>query len=194
MLILRVLNSFFLSRPASQSLSCNQFPSYSAPVQEPLVLGRGYWCWAANEDHSSLAHSCLCLVPPSLHVPDRRFSIWRIIERPGLKRTTMLIQFQPPAMCRVSNHQTRLPRATSSLAWNASRDGAQPVPVLLQQAAERRRCWPSGWTPQAEQGASSISTSKPWKLNSGFKQHKMCVLIAPSTACSDIQMTLVFRC
>jgi len=27
-------------------------------------------------------------------------------------------------MCRVANHQTRLPRATSSLAFNASRDGA----------------------------------------------------------------------
>jgi len=36
----------------------------------------------------------------------------------------MIIQFQPPAMCRVANHQTRLPRATSSLALNASRDGA----------------------------------------------------------------------
>ena len=30
----------------------------------------------------------------------------------------------PPAMCRVTNHQTRLPRATFSLALNASRDGA----------------------------------------------------------------------
>uniref|UniRef100_A0A8V1A614 Coiled-coil domain containing 12 n=1 Tax=Gallus gallus TaxID=9031 RepID=A0A8V1A614_CHICK len=48
----------------------------------------------------------------------------RIIERPGLKRTTMLIQFQPPAMCRVANQQPRLPRATSSLALNACRDGA----------------------------------------------------------------------
>ena len=36
----------------------------------------------------------------------------------------MLIQFQPPAVCRVTNHQPRLPRATSSLALNASRDGA----------------------------------------------------------------------
>ena len=33
-------------------------------------------------------------------------------------------QFQPPAMCRVANQQTRLPRATSSLALNACRDGA----------------------------------------------------------------------
>jgi len=39
----------------------------------------------------------------------------RIIEWPGLKRTTMIMEFQPPAMCRVANHQTRLPRATSSL-------------------------------------------------------------------------------
>jgi len=32
-------------------------------------------------------------------------------------------QFQPPAMFRVTNHQTRLPRAISSLALNASMDG-----------------------------------------------------------------------
>jgi len=32
----------------------------------------------------------------------------------------MLIQFQPSAMCRVNNQQTRLPRATSSLALNVS--------------------------------------------------------------------------
>ena len=31
----------------------------------------------------------------------------------------MIIQFQPTAMCRVTNHQTRLPRATPSLAFNA---------------------------------------------------------------------------
>ena len=48
----------------------------------------------------------------------------RILERPGLKRTTMTITFQPPAVCKVANQQTRLPRATSSLALNASRDGA----------------------------------------------------------------------
>jgi len=33
----------------------------------------------------------------------------------------MIIQFQPPAMCRVANHQTGLPRATSSLALNATK-------------------------------------------------------------------------
>ena len=32
--------------------------------------------------------------------------------------------FNPPAMCRVANQQTRLPRATSSLALSACRDGA----------------------------------------------------------------------
>ena len=47
-----------------------------------------------------------------------------IIERPGLKRNTTLIKLQSLAMCRVANQQTRLPRATSSLALNASRDGA----------------------------------------------------------------------
>jgi len=39
-----------------------------------------------------------------------------IIESSRLKRTTMIIWFQPPAMCRVANQQPRLPRATSSLA------------------------------------------------------------------------------
>ena len=48
----------------------------------------------------------------------------RILQWPGWKRTTMLIQFQPPAMCRVANQQPRLPKATSSLALNACRDGA----------------------------------------------------------------------
>jgi len=33
-------------------------------------------------------------------------------------------QFQPSATCRVTNQQPRLPRATSSLASNACRDGA----------------------------------------------------------------------
>ena len=46
----------------------------------------------------------------------------RTIEWPGLKGTTMIIWFQPPAVCRVTNQQTRLPRATSSLALNASRE------------------------------------------------------------------------
>jgi len=55
--------------------------------------------------------------------------LWhRIREWPGLKMTTMPIQFQPPAMCRVANQQTRLPRATSSLALNACRDGASTPP------------------------------------------------------------------
>ena len=57
-------------------------------------------------------------------------SYHRTIEWPGLKRTTMIIEFQPPAMCRVTNQQTRLPRATSSLALNASRDGASTTWVF----------------------------------------------------------------
>jgi len=43
----------------------------------------------------------------------------RVIEWPGLKRATVITESQPPAMCRVSNHQTRLPRAASSLAFLA---------------------------------------------------------------------------
>ena len=48
------------------------------------------------------------------------YTVHRITEWPGLQRTTMLIQFQPPAMCRIANQQPRLP----SLALNACRDGA----------------------------------------------------------------------
>jgi len=43
----------------------------------------------------------------------------------------MTIWFQPPAMCRVTNQQTRLPRATSSLALNASRDGASTASLTI---------------------------------------------------------------
>jgi len=42
----------------------------------------------------------------------------------GWKGPQWSSSFNPPAMCSVANHQTRLPRATSSLALNASRDGA----------------------------------------------------------------------
>ena len=47
----------------------------------------------------------------------------------------MIIEFYP--MCRVANHQTRLPRATSSLALNASRDGGHPVPVCYHTLCEK---------------------------------------------------------
>jgi len=51
-------------------------------------------------------------------------SCHRITEWPGLKRASKITEFQSPAMCRVANHQIRLPRTTSSLAFNVSRDGA----------------------------------------------------------------------
>ena len=68
----------------------------------------------------------------------------RIIEWPGLKRTTMIIEFQPPAMCRVANHQTRLPRATSSLqgclrGWGIHSLLGQPVPVCHHPLCEGMR-------------------------------------------------------
>jgi len=60
----------------------------------------------------------------SIETLGKRSSLGRITEWPGLQKSTMLMQFQPPAMCRVTNQQTRLPRATSSLALNASTDVA----------------------------------------------------------------------
>jgi len=44
-------------------------------------------------------------------------------------------------MCRVANQQTRLPRATSSLALNASRDGASTASLGNLFSASP----PSGW-------------------------------------------------
>jgi len=55
----------------------------------------------------------------------------RTIEWPGLERTTVIISFQPPAMCRVAHQETRLPRATSSLALNACRDGASTTSYII---------------------------------------------------------------
>jgi len=65
----------------------------------------------------------------------------RITEWPGLRRTTIFISFQPPAMCRVANQQPRLPRATSSLALNACRDGASTTSLGNLFSASP----PSGW-------------------------------------------------
>jgi len=52
----------------------------------------------------------------------------------GWKGPQWSSSFNPPAVCRVTNQQTRLPRATSSLALNASRDGASTASLgnLLQ--------------------------------------------------------------
>ena len=47
-----------------------------------------------------------------------RLTIEGITEWPGLKRTTVLIQFQPPAMCRVANQQTRNQTDHQSSCWN----------------------------------------------------------------------------
>ena len=50
--------------------------------------------------------------------------VYYFIEQLGLEGTSMIIQFQPPAMGRDATHYTRLPRASSSLVLNTSRDGA----------------------------------------------------------------------
>ena len=75
--------------------------------------------WSLQQIHIPSIYSQGCQIGLKSHR-----MIESITERPGLQRTTVLIQFQPPAMCRVANQQPRLPRATSSLALNACRDGA----------------------------------------------------------------------
>jgi len=83
---------------------CSWVPTVSSGISPPLP----------PSEHS---------VQHRMHIPEGKLPI-RSIEWPGLKRITTIIWLQPPAMCRVTNQQTRLPRATSSLALNASRDGA----------------------------------------------------------------------
>jgi len=77
----------------------------------------------AAQEHTSLSPDTLPSTTPLLRWINKEIN-HRIIEWPGLKSTTMIISFHPPAMCRDTNQQTRLPRATSSLALHASRDGA----------------------------------------------------------------------
>ena len=47
----------------------------------------------------------------------------------------MIINFKPPAMYRVTNYYTGMPRATSSLAMNASREGASTTSLNLFQCS-----------------------------------------------------------
>ena len=68
----------------------------------------------------------------------------RLIERPGLKRTTNAQTVPTPCYVQGGQHQPRLPRATSSLALNASRDSTsihnllgQPVPVHHHSLSEK---------------------------------------------------------
>jgi len=75
-----------------------------------------------SKPHTEVERNYICCMDKVKLLP--AWHLHRIIEWPGLKRTTVITQFHPPAMCRVTNHQTRLSRATSSLALSASRDGA----------------------------------------------------------------------
>jgi len=80
----------------------------------------------------------------------------------------MLIQFQPPAMCRGTNQQPWLPRATSSLALNACREGAStaslgnlfsasPPSVLLSD------CSRTGWRCPP---TAALRWTQPWRKQS----------------------------
>ena len=82
----------------------------------------------------------------------------RIIERPVLKRTTMIISFQPPAVYRIANQQPRLPRATSSLALNACRDGASTASLGNLFSASP----PSGWKRWVET-SETFPLQQRWK-------------------------------
>jgi len=55
----------------------------------------------------------------------------RITEWPGLKRTTVIIESQPPAMGRVTNHQTRLPRRCPALALPSSEVVCSDYPLAF---------------------------------------------------------------
>ena len=95
---------------------------------------------SAQKSHLISADSHWTLAPQQIStVPE--FENHRIVEWPGLKKTTMTISFQPHAMCRVADNQTRLPRATSSLALNASRDGASTASLGILFSASQHSGW-----------------------------------------------------
>jgi len=125
-------------------LSLHEAPTglSETPLQKGVIrfsLRRGCgWCREAQYTWNRVAANCQeraaaagmshFLMLESITLNTFKWRSHRIIEWPGLKRTTMLISFQPPSMCRVSNQQTRLPRATSSLALNACRMGHPQPP------------------------------------------------------------------
>ena len=124
-----------------------------------------------------LVHSLFFTVPPQSVAIMQYLIFWsviflvRIIEWPGLKRTTVIIQLQhPPAMCKVANHQTRLPRATSSLALNASRDGASTASL-----GNRRRAGPNQvclfTVPEASQTIRNSSLSSSTAVTNSLSIH-----------------------
>ena len=83
----------------------------------------------------------------------------------------MIIEFQPPpAMCRVANHQTRLPRATSGLACHAMARHEQRYcnaksalhihhhTALLLPVHRREPCRPCPRKPQVQQHSVGFRT------------------------------------
>ena len=118
------------SNPSTTSRSIERAESASDLINHPAAEMAQDSRHESNEITVDTAVKPLpILTAPSSHHQQQPSSLplglpTHIIEWPGLKRTTVLIQFQPPAMCRFANHQTRLPRATCSLALNASRNGA----------------------------------------------------------------------
>ena len=65
-------------------------------------------------------------------------------------------------MCRVANHQIRLPRATSSLALNASRDGASTASLGNLFQSVTTLCTTT-LPPAASAVFSPLSTARPAK-------------------------------
>jgi len=107
----------------------------------------------------------------------------RIIDWPGLKRTTMIISFQPPAMCRVANQQTRLPRATSSLALNASRDGASTTSLgNLFQCWSRNNLGPSDITGKTHWSEATISPTAEMAGTSIIQAMTCYITLPPPTS------------
>jgi len=150
---LLVLFSLFITRSAtcSASVGCEDGWQY---------------CSAPRASHPT--HTGLRMLSFSSEAPFEqiRLCIHRIIEwiteGPGMKRTTMLIQFQPPAMCRVANQQPRLPRATSSLALNACRDGASTATL-----SNLFQCWHfSAWE---SSGHSSLACYQRFVMGNGVR-------------------------
>ena len=81
-----------------------------------------------------------------------------MIEWPGLKRTTMITSFQPPAMCRVTNQQTKLPRATSSLELDVE-TLPDHTADLGSEVSTLQGWWESRWKSQGSTQEKSCSST-----------------------------------
>ena len=125
---------FVINLVSGQAAYCNWgrfFPNRFVPYTKSLHVDNTLCIWAGgllekdfNPVFSARRNISRQKFKELGNLNSVEFQDHRIVEWLGWKGPQWSSSFHPSALCRVTNHQTRLPRATSSLALNASRDGA----------------------------------------------------------------------